>query len=134
MDSATRAKVRHRAGGRCECCGIPQQHVSSRFQIEHIVARQHGGSDDDSNLALACDRCNAFKGPNLSAIDPHSGNLIPLFHPRKGRWNDHFALQGTIVVGRSDAGRATVQLLNMNAPHRVRLRQEIGQTAAPLKA
>jgi 5-methylcytosine-specific restriction endonuclease McrA len=36
------------------------------FHVEHIVSRQHGGSDDPNGLALACDRCNAYKGPNLT--------------------------------------------------------------------
>jgi hypothetical protein len=125
--------VRQRAAGRCEYCGIRQQHVSSRFQIEHIVAKQHGGSDDDPNLALACDRCNAFKGPNLSGIDPQTGTLVPLFHPRKDRWHDHFHMNRAVVVGRTDVGRATVGLLNMNAPNRVRLRRQIGRSAAPPK-
>jgi len=29
------------------------------FHIEHIVPRQHGGTDDPGGLTLACDRCNA---------------------------------------------------------------------------
>jgi len=41
-----------------------------RFHVEHIVSRQHGGTDDPSGPALACDRCNAYKGPNLTSIDP----------------------------------------------------------------
>jgi hypothetical protein len=43
------------------------------FHVEHIVSRQHGGTDDASGLALACDRCNAYKGPNLTSIDPDTG-------------------------------------------------------------
>lgn len=70
MDPATQDLVRHRAQGRCELCGISQANIAARFHVEHIIARQHGGTDEPSNLALACDRCNAFKGPNLSSIDP----------------------------------------------------------------
>ena len=80
MDPATQELVRHRANERCEYCGIRQSSVAARFHVEHIIARQHGGTDDPSNLALACDRCNAFKGPNLSAIDTESGNVT--LHPR----------------------------------------------------
>jgi 5-methylcytosine-specific restriction endonuclease McrA len=32
--------------------------------IEHIISRQHGGSDDFENLVLACQRGNLNKGPN----------------------------------------------------------------------
>ena len=42
------------------------------FHIEHIVSRQHGGKDDPAGLALACDRCNAYKGPNLTSFDPET--------------------------------------------------------------
>ena len=30
--------------------------------LEHIVPRNHGGTDDVHNLAIACARCNAEKG------------------------------------------------------------------------
>jgi hypothetical protein len=131
MDASTRELVRSRASGRCEYCAIPQEYVASRFHFEHVVARQHGGSNGASNLAMACDRCNAYKGPNLSAIDPQTGNIVALFHPRHDNWHSHFALNGSVIVGLSDVGRATIRLLRMNAPHRVELRAELGLVAAP---
>jgi hypothetical protein len=131
MNSESREFVQDRALGRCEYCGIPQEHVAFPFHIEHIIAKQHLGSDDSSNLALACERCNAYKGPNIAAIDPETGNLVSLFHPRRDRWHSHFAFRGALIVGLSDIGRATVRLLNMNAYHRVVLRTEIGAIAAP---
>ncbi len=67
MDAATRELVRRRAGNQCEYCGMREgSRVRLRFHIEHIVARQHGGGDEQENLALACHLCNAHKGPNLS--------------------------------------------------------------------
>ncbi len=30
--------------------------------VEHIVAKNHGGTDDLENLAIACTRCNSEKG------------------------------------------------------------------------
>lgn len=91
--------------------------------MEHIVARQHGGADDPAGLALACDRCNAFKGPNLTSIDPDTGAIVLLFNPRVDIWENHFELREGHVCGTTPAGRATVRLLNMNAPRRVDLRQ-----------
>lgn len=131
MSVALRGLIRRRAGDRCEYCGIPQEHVAYPFQIEHIVARQHHGNDDPSNLALACERCNAYKGPNLSAIDPETGNIVTLFNPRQHRWHDHFVIQNAIVIGATDMGRATVRLLNMNAPRRMELRAILGTVALP---
>ncbi len=54
MDEATRELVRLRAGDRCEYCLHRQEDAETTHHIEHIVAKQHLGSDDLSNLALAC--------------------------------------------------------------------------------
>lgn len=126
MDAATRDFVRHRAGNRCEYCRIPQEATPFiSFHVEHIVAKQHALEDlnDPLGLAFACDRCNAFKGTNLSSIDPESGDKVDLFDPRTDVWEDHFAVVGGHVEGRSPSGRATMRLLNMNAPRRVELRE-----------
>ena len=45
-----------------------QPHVT--FHVDHIVSRKHLGTDDPSNLALACERCNAAKGTDLTGVDP----------------------------------------------------------------
>ena len=77
MDQAVRQFVRERANQHCEYCLIPQDALLwARFHIEHILARQHGRTDDPQNLALACRPCNARKGPNLTSIDPESGELM----------------------------------------------------------
>jgi hypothetical protein len=124
-DAATRRFIRARANDRCEYCGIPQHALDQSLQIEHIVARQHLGGDDLQNLALACDRCNLHKGPNLSAVDEESGRVVPLFHPRHDTWSDHFELHGPEIVGRTDIGRATVRLLQMNSRWRMQLRDTL---------
>lgn len=92
------------------------------MQIEHVIAQQHASDDDPSNLALACDRCNLLKGPNLSSIDPETGAIVRLFNPREHSWAEHFGFQGTLIVGRTPEGRATVSLLRMNERQRVRVR------------
>ena len=124
MDERLRRFVRDRGSNRCEYCGLPQTaEPFFAYHVEHIVARQHGGSDAPENLALACYHCNARKGPNLSAVDPESGALVRLFHPRRDRWEEHFERNGVLVAGRTAIGRATVALLKMNAVDRRRLRQ-----------
>lgn len=123
MDPALRDFVRERAGHRCEYCHLPQAvDPFFTYHIEHIVARQHGGGDDDLNLALACYHCNSHKGPNLTAFDPNTGSLMRLFHPRQDNWDEHFELNGIVIVGRTAIGRATAALLQMNASNRRRLR------------
>jgi hypothetical protein len=94
------------------------------FHVEHIVARQHSpvAQDELASLALACDRCNAYKGPNLTSIDPLTQEIVRLFHPRTDSWDDHFRLESGIILGKTATGRATAQLLNMNAMRRIELR------------
>ncbi len=94
------------------------------FHVEHIIAKQHveEGHDDPSGLAYACDRWNAFKGPNLSSIDPQTGDLVNVFNPRADVWTDNFAISGGMIVGLTPIGRATARLLNMNYSRRVELR------------
>ena len=99
--------------------------TTAAFHVDHIIPKQHGGSDDPSNLALACYHCNLRKGPNLTGIDPDTGALVPLFHPRQARWEDHFALHETLIVGLTPTGRTTVRVLQMNAVDRMRLRATI---------
>lgn len=124
MDAATRAAVRQRAADCCEYCRLQQSELPfARFQIEHIIAQQHGGGDQLENLALACDRCNLHKGPNLSGIDPETGQVVRLFDPRRDAWSDHFLQNGPHLVGRTPTGRSTVSVLKMNEPARVELRR-----------
>ena len=123
MDAQTRDFVQRRAGNRCEYCRIPQAvNAFFTFHVEHIVAVQHQGTDDTENLAFACHRCNAYKGTNLSSVDPETAQIVALFHPRREEWRDHFEQAGGVVRGLTSTGRATVRLLNMNAPHRVESR------------
>jgi len=123
MDSATRERVRQQAENRCEYCRLPQHASALRFHLEHIIARQHGGSDNADNLALACPECNYRKGTNLSGIDPDTGKVLPLFHPRHEQWADHFARDGARIVGKTPTGRTTVWLLEMNTGDRLRWRE-----------
>jgi len=126
MDPHVRQIVIRRASDCCEYCRIAQALVAFHtFHVEHIVARQHGGSDDSGNLCLACDRCNAYKGTNLTAIDSDTDRIVSLFHPRRDPWQEHFAFRGAEIVGLTPTGRATVRLLKMNDNWRVLLRAEL---------
>ena len=125
MDAATAQLVRQRAGNRCEYCRLPQSFSDLRFHVEHIVARQHGGSDSADNLALACPECNFHKCPNLTGIDPDTSHVTPLFHPRRDKWEDHFALMDGQLVGKTSVGRTTALLLSMNVGDNLRIRQRL---------
>jgi hypothetical protein len=116
--------VRLRAGQRCEYCHLADTvAASATFHLEHIVAKQHGGSDDPDNRCWSCHRCNLFKGPNLSGRDPLTGKIVRLFDPRRQLWKRHFEWHRALLVGRTQIGRATITVLNINDPQRVELRQ-----------
>jgi hypothetical protein len=119
MDAGLAAFVRWRARGCCEYCGLPERASSAPFEIDHIVARQHGGQTVSANLALACFADNHRKGPNLAGIDPLTGEKCWLFNPRRHKWTRHFRWEGPVLVGRTSIGRATVAALGMNLLHRV---------------
>ena len=123
MDAATSQLVRQRAANHCEYCRLPEESSGLRFHIEHIVARQHGGTDDPDNLALACSEGSFHKGTNLTGIDPETGQVTRLFHPRRDRWEDHFARDEGNLVGNTAVGRTSVSLPEMNTGDRFRLRR-----------
>jgi HNH endonuclease len=123
MDAALEAQVRRRAHGRCEYCCLPQPASGIAFQIDHIIARHHKGRTAATNLALACVYCNGYKGPNISGLDPLTGKLTPLFNPRRHKWTHHFRYDGGELIGRTAIGRTTVEVLRINQPNLIALRE-----------
>jgi hypothetical protein len=122
---ALAALVRERAGDFCEYCLLLQQFLRERFQIGHIIARQHGGQTVDQNLALICLRCNRYKGPNIASLDPVGSALVPLFNPRIDKWATHFEWRHSSVMGLAPVGRATIVVLAMNSPDRLVVREAL---------
>jgi hypothetical protein len=122
MEKALELEVRRRADDLCEYCHLPESLSDLRHVVDHIIAKQHSGPTIAENLALACGRCNRHKGPNIAGLDPQTGNLVRLFHPRSDRWQDHFRWNGAQLLGRTDVGRATIEVLAMNHPYRLAAR------------
>jgi hypothetical protein len=128
MNAATRSLVRHRANFRCEYCGLHQdQSPLAALHVEHVLPRKHGGTDDVDNLALACIDCNLRKGSNVAGYDPETGELTRLYHPRSQSWQEHFERQGAMLIGKTAVGRTTIEVLQLNAEDRLRLRMASGQ-------
>ena len=60
--------------------------------------------------------CNGHKSDKTHAIDPETGQLVPLFNPRTQSWFEHFrwTSDGLRIVGLSPIGRATVAALHLD--------------------
>lgn len=125
MDARLKQTVRRRAGLRCEYCHLPEAIAELPFQFDHVIAEQHGGVATEDNLAFACVRCNRYKGPNLSGIDPESRKLTRLFNPRIDAWSKHFAWKGASLSARTAIGRTTIAVLQINHPEALNQRADL---------
>ena len=124
VDVRTRRLVWRRADSRCEYCRVHQNDVDFfTFHVEHIIPRQHAGSSNSENLCLSCRECNFHKGTNLTGL--LDGKIVPLFHPRRQIWKRHFRWEGGLLVGKTRTGKVTIDVLNMNDPARVMVRQSL---------
>jgi len=118
-----RAKVASRANHCCEYCLVTEDDAGFPHQVDHIISRKHGGSSSMDNLALACMLCNQRKGTDIASVDPATGNLIPLFHPRRDQWSDHFRIVREFIEPISRIGFLTIRLLQLNTVERQRERE-----------
>jgi hypothetical protein len=125
MQKGLDEEVRKRGRGLCEYCRLPETASPLKHVIDHVVARQHGGTASLKNLALCCGRCNQHKGPNISGVDPDTGRVTRLFHPRRDNWERHFQWEGAVLTGITPVGRTTVLVLAVNQPFRVAGRQAL---------
>jgi len=85
---------------------MPQEFIDAIHEVDHVIAEKHRGATSLENLALACFHCNNHKGPNIAGIDPSTGYLSRLFHPRNDDWGAHFRWRGRFsLVSRRSAVR-----------------------------
>ena len=130
MGEPMRTRVQQRAQHACEYCRLPQRASLLPHQIDHIIAQQHMGSDEESNLCLCCLRATSKRAqhrvdrPRSRACLPHRGvvssSQATLGHPLSAtrRWAHR---------GR-DSGRSRYSTaLDFNAEERVQLRRLLMQ-------
>jgi hypothetical protein len=116
ISEEVRQRIREAAGDRCGYCLSAQEYVWGTLEIEHIIPRALGGSDEELNLWLSCGMCNRHKGPQVEGLDPESGQPASLFNPRTQKWSEHFRWDaaGIQIIGLTAIGRATVAALKLN--------------------
>ena len=59
VSGSLRYDLIRRASGRCQACGVTAE--KRALEVDHIVPRNKGGSDEKSNLQVLCYLCNAQK-------------------------------------------------------------------------
>jgi hypothetical protein len=119
-----RQHVFARAHFECEYCRSPQKLLLADLEVEHIRPKAKGGETIDDNLCAACRKCNELKRTKIEAMDPDSGERVPLYNPRTQKWSDHFEFSGdgAEILGKTKTGRATVAALQLNRQRAVLLR------------
>ena len=111
-----RRQIEERDKHRCAYCQTAEENCGLRMHLDHITPEVKGGATSLENLCLACFTFNAYKGEQQTSKDPLTGEYVLLFHPVQQVWTDHFAWDesGTILLGITPHGRATVRTLQMN--------------------
>ena len=125
ISEALRQRVRETARHRCGYCLSHQRYVMGQLEIEHIIPRARGGSEDESILWIACGLCNRYKGSQVTGLDPLHGDTVALFNPRTQVWSEHFcwSADGVYIYGRTPTGRGTVAALQLNNELAVEVRR-----------
>ena len=106
------------AGHRCGYCQSDEVLTGIPLSIEHLTPIAAGGLTVRENLWLSCRPCNELKGAQTHAEDLERHEVVPLFSPRAHRWGEHFAWgeDGSLIVGLTPTGRATIAALHLNRP------------------
>lgn len=125
MAKSLYSRLRQELGPRCGYCRTSSAITGESHTIEHIVPTARGGSSEEDNLWVSCRRCNGAKGTQVDAVDPETGQRVPLFNPRTQAWKENFSWSGdgVFIVGLTPSGRATVFALQMNHPDIVNARR-----------
>jgi len=131
IPAGVRRFVYQRAQGCCEYCLISENFVLVPHEVDHVIAQKHGGHTNADNLALSCTLCNRYKGSDLASLDPKTGQIIPLFNPRRDHWSDNFEVVQGKIIAKTVIGRVTIRLLQVNRPEQI-LERQILQAAGLL--
>ena len=67
VSKRTRYEVLRRDDHRCRYCGAAAPSV--RIEVDHVVPRHRGGTDDPWNLTASCEACNAGKSASVPSDD-----------------------------------------------------------------
>lgn len=120
LSASTWQRVRERAGGACEYCGVSDSDTGGPLTVDHYRPRSSGGTDALNNLVYACHACNGSKGPYW----PVSPNDPAIWNPRSERRSQHLTeSEDCQLEGNTATGDWTIDRLRLNRPSLVSYRQ-----------
>lgn len=113
---------------KCAYCESYIEHISFAH-VEHILPRKYRPElvVEWTNLTLACERCNKYKG---DYYEPSA----PLLNPYGDEPTDHLLLMDGLVLPKpgSQLGRRTVLRLRLSRPELIQMRAERLERLGPL--
>jgi 5-methylcytosine-specific restriction endonuclease McrA len=69
INKTLRAKVYHKAHGRCQMCGRTVEGDGVKLEIDHKIPRTWGGATVEDNLWALCQLCNGGKRDYFASFD-----------------------------------------------------------------
>jgi HNH endonuclease len=114
MDAALTRLVWQRAKNRCEYCRMSQAADDASFEIDHIIARKHGGQSVASNLCMSCVYYHVFKWSDISSLERNTRKC------ERNRDAASFSAQATAGIERVIKplhGLKTSESLRSQSPH-----------------
>ncbi len=111
-------KMSHDKCSYCECNIVEE---SKYMEVEHFFAKSIYESKvvDWANLLPACKRCNGCKSD-------HNIGIEPIIHPVNDRPNEHLKFNLYFLKGKTELGKMTVQVLQLNHVRVLQPRQKVG--------
>lgn len=125
-----RSFVINRAHHCCEYCLMHDVHLVFGGHIDHIISIKHDGKTVEANLAYACLVCNVNKGSDIASFNHDKEEYIPLFHPRKQVWKEHFSYDEGKINPLTEIGNATIRTLQINRFDRISRRLALSSISA----
>ena len=127
ISKKSREVVKNRANECCEYCRVPEIFSFLGYEIDHIIAIKHGGTNDLSNLAWACTICNNLKGTDIGTMLLPEQTIVRFYNPRTDIWEEHFETSKALINSKTEIGEATVKIFQFNSLERLRERQELSK-------
>jgi len=98
MKPDPRQHIYERDNFTCRYCGWSgvtnfDQGLLGSLTIDHVVPKKHGGSEEDSNLVVACHVCNMLKGQEKCSSIENDREIIARKRAKYRTWFENFVLK-----------------------------------------